>query len=381
MSRFLTEEQLEIQEATRTFARKEIRPRRLEAYDGHEFITEISRRCGELGMWRTLVPEARGGLGQGATTACIIFEELGRESPGVAIAGIPQMVFAPVMLLSDAISDRYLEGVISGELMIAGAFSDPAGVANYAEQSDIAVRDGDDYILNGTRLWVTQGTFYDVMGIAGLYEGSQRLFYVERGHPGVSVSPIPKMGFGAPWGLVTMNNCRVPAESSVDLSFMVTDRQIQDVDGNATASVLYASAITLGLAHSAWDQTVGYLTSRTINRRPIASMQAIQHKLVRLRSEIEASRSLLYDAARLRDEDRPDSALEHMVKPWVTEMATAVTQECITLHGGTGYASETGLEGLHRDAVGGLIIEGTTDMHHSTVAHLLGLPDAAIGIF
>jgi glutaryl-CoA dehydrogenase (non-decarboxylating) len=189
------------------------------------------------------------------------------------------------------------------------------------------------------------------------------------------------MGFGAPWGLVTMNNCRVPAESSVDLSFMVTDRQIQDVNGNATASVLYASAITLGLAHSAWDQTVGYLTSRTINRRPIATMQAIQHKLVRLRCEIEASRSPLDDAARLRDGGRPDSALEHMVKPWVTEMATAVTQECITLHGGTGYASETGLEGLHRDAVGGLIIEGTTDMHHSTVAHLLGLPDAAIGIF
>ena len=385
MSRFLTEDQLEIQRATRAFARKEIRPRRLEAYDGHGFITEMSRRCGELGMWRTLVPEARGGLGEGATTACVIFEELGRESPGVAIAGIPQMVFAPVMLLSDTISDRYLEGVISGRLMIAGAFSDPAGVANYAEQPDIAVRDGSaddaDYVLNGTRLWVTQGTFYDVMGIAGLYQGRQRLFYVERGHPGVTVTPIPKMGYGAPWGLVTMTDCRVAAESSVDLGFMVTDRRIQDVDGNATASVLYASAIALGLAHGAWDRTVEYLTARTNNRRPIASMQAIQHKLVRLRSQIEASRSVLYDAARLRDEGRPDSALEHMVKPWVTEMAAAVTQECVTLHGGAGYAFESGMEGLHRDAIGGLIIECTTDMHHSTVAHLLGLPDAAIGAF
>ena len=381
MSRFLSDEQRQIQQTSRAFAQKEIRPRRLEAYQGHEFITEMARRCGELGMWRTLVPESRGGLGHGATTACVIFEELGRESPGVAIAGIPQMVFAPVMLLSEAISDRYLEKVISGQFMIAGAFSDPAGVANYAEQSDIAVRDGDDYVLNGTRLWVTQGTFYDVMGIAGLYEGSQRLFYVERGHPGVSVSPIPKMGFGAPWGLVTMTNCRVPADMSVDLGFMVTDRQIQDVDGNATASVLFASAIALGLATGAYEQTVEFLCNRTSNRRPIASMQAIQHKLVRMRSQIEASRSMLYDAARLRDDGRPDSALEHMVKPWVTEMAAAVTQECVTLHGGAGYAFETGLEGLHRDAVGGLIIEGTTDMHHSTVAHLLGLPDAAIGIF
>jgi len=381
MSRFLSDEQCDIQRTTRTFAREELRPRRLEAYQGHEFIVEMSRRCGELGMWRTLVPESHGGLGQGATTACVIFEELGRESPGVAIAGIVQMVFAPVMLLSETISARYLEKVIAGELMLAGAFSDPAGVANYTEQPNLAVRDGDDYVLNGTRLWVTQGTFYDVMGIAGMVDGRQRLFYVERGHPGVSVSPIPKMGFGAPWGMVTMTDCRVPTESSVDLGFMVTDRTVQDVDGNATASVLYASAIALGLAHGAWDRTVEYLTQRTAHRAPIASMQAIQHKLVRLRSQIEASRALLYDAARLRDIGRPDSALEHMVKPWVTEMAATVTQECITLHGGAGYAFETGMEGLHRDAIGGLIIECTTDMHHSTVAHLLGFPGAAIGAF
>jgi alkylation response protein AidB-like acyl-CoA dehydrogenase len=381
VSRFLSAEQREIQQTSRAFAQKEIRPRRLEAYRGHDFIVEMARRCGELGMWRTLVPTERGGLGHGATTACMIFEELGRESPGVAIAGIPQMVFAPVMLLSRHISDLYLEKVISGQYMIAGAFSDPAGVANYVEQPNIAIRDGDDYVLNGSRLWVTQGTFYDVMGIAGLYEGSQRLFYVERGHPGISVSPIAKMGFGAPWGLVTMDNCRVSADMSIDLEFMVKDREIQDLDGSATASVLFASAIALGLATGAYEQTVEFLRNRTAHRRPIASMQAIQHKLVRLRSQIEASRSMLYDAARLRDDGRQDSALEHMVKPWVTEMATTVTQECVTLHGGAGYAFDTGLEGLHRDAVGGLIIEGTTDMHHSTVAHLLGLPDAAIGIF
>jgi alkylation response protein AidB-like acyl-CoA dehydrogenase len=119
----------------------------------------------------------------------VIFEELGRESPGVAIAGIVQMVFAPVMLLSDTISARYLEKVIAGECLLAGAFRDPAGVANYTEQPNLAVRDGDDYVLNGTRLWVTQGTFYDVMGIAGMVHGRQRLFYVERGHPGVTVSP------------------------------------------------------------------------------------------------------------------------------------------------------------------------------------------------
>jgi alkylation response protein AidB-like acyl-CoA dehydrogenase len=381
VSRFLSEEQRQLQKTTRAFAQNEIRPRRLEAYYGHEFIAEMAARCGELGMWRTLVPESRGGLGLGATTACVIFEELGRESPGVAIAGIPQMAFAPVLLLNDELAERYLEQVISGRMLLAGAFSDPVGVANYEEQSDIAVAAGHDYILNGTRLWVTQGTFYDLMGIAGLCNGRQRLFYVERDHPGISVQPIPKMGFGAPWGLVTMNDCRVAGASSIDLGFMVTDRKIQDVDGNATASVLYASAIAIGLAHSAYDQTVAHLRTRTAGRRPIAAMQAIQHKLVRLRSQIEASRSMLYDAARLRDEGRPDSALEHMVKPWVTEMAAAVTQECITLHGGAGYAIETGMEGLHRDAVGGLIIECTTDMHHSTVSYLLGFPDAAIGAF
>ncbi|HTF54718.1 MAG TPA: acyl-CoA dehydrogenase family protein [Pseudonocardia sp.] len=109
--------------------------------------------------------------------------------------------------------------------------------------------------------------------------------------------------------MVTLTDCRVPAEASIDLGFMVTDRTVQDVDGNATASVLYASAIALGLAHGWWDRTVEYLTHRTAHRQPIASMQAIQHKLVRLRSQIEASRSLLYDAGRLRDTGRPDSEL------------------------------------------------------------------------
>ena len=85
MSRFLSDEQRQIQQTSRAFAQKEIRPRRLEAYQGHEFITEMARRCGQLGMWRTLVPESRGGLGHGATTACVIFEELGRESPEMKI--------------------------------------------------------------------------------------------------------------------------------------------------------------------------------------------------------------------------------------------------------------------------------------------------------
>jgi alkylation response protein AidB-like acyl-CoA dehydrogenase len=111
MSRFLSAERRQIQQTSRAFAQKEIRPRRLEAYQSHDFIVEMARRCGDLGMWRTLVPTERGGLRHGATTAGVIFEELERESPRVAIAAIPQMVFAPVMLLSEHVSDLYLEKV------------------------------------------------------------------------------------------------------------------------------------------------------------------------------------------------------------------------------------------------------------------------------
>lgn len=386
MSRFLSQDEQEVQTLARRFAQREIRPRRLEAYkhDDYEgFYRGMAQHMGELGLIGTLIPQQLGGAGMTTTAACVILEELGRESPGIAVSVlVPMTAMAPLLLaLEPKIRDCYLPGVLAGNHIISGAMSDPAGIANYTEQSDIAVRDGDDFVVNGTRLWVTNGTFCDLVWIMGLYQGSMYGFLIKTDDPGFSVKPMHKMGFGSPWGIMTMNNCRVVRDHSADLSSMVKNRKLVDHTGKTTPPLVYISAIALGAADRVFEMTMDYAQMRTHARKPLASMQAIQHKLVKLKTSIEAGRSLLYDAARLRDQGRVDGVLDHMVKAWVPEMAVDVIRECMTMHGGTGYAMDTHIEGYLRDVLGATIGDCTADMHNSSIAAIWGLPDAVPGAF
>jgi alkylation response protein AidB-like acyl-CoA dehydrogenase len=386
MSRFLSPTDQEIQSLARKFAQTEVRPRRLEAYEkeGHEnFYRGFNKRIGELGLIGTLIPEEFGGSGMGSTTACLVLEELGRESPGLAVSTLVSMTMLAQLLipLAPEVRARFLPGVLSGDLMMAGAMSDPAGITNFAEQVDLAQMEEDEFVLNGTRLWVTNGNMHDVMWLMGLHKGAMHAFLVERGHPGVSVRPLHKMGFGAPWGIITMTDCRVSRSMTVDLSALVKDRELVDHTGKTTPPLVYISAIALGAADRVFEITRDYLMIRTNRGKPLAQMQALQHKLVRLKTQIEAGRSFLYDAARLRDDGRVDGVLDHMVKAWVPEMAADVIRECMMMHGGTGYAVETHIEGYLRDVLGASIGDCTADMHMSSVAALWGLPGAEPGAF
>jgi alkylation response protein AidB-like acyl-CoA dehydrogenase len=130
-----------------------------------------------------------------------------------------------------------------------------------------------------------------------------------------------------------------------------------------------------------WAQTNAFLRERTARHQPLASMQALQHKMVRMKQNIEAGRSMLYDASQLVDAGQGDSVLDHLLKPFICEMAAEVAQECVTLHGGRGYMRSEGIEMYLRDAIGCLIGECTTDMHYSTVASILDFPGAEPGSF
>lgn len=376
MTRFLTETEQEIQSTVRRFAEKELRPRRLEGYKGHDFSREMYKRCGELGFLGARVPEQFGGTGLTTTAACVIVEELGRESAAVAIPALVTITMAPGFLGAPGAAERFLPGVLAGDLVVATGWSDPSGVCNFGEQPEFAVRDGDDYLVSGSKLWVSNGTFFDVMFVVGLFEGALRGFIMDRNTPGLSVSPIDKMGCGAPMGLVTFDKCRVPSNQTVDFSAIVRNRVIDPHGAAGLVSMLYISCIALGGATRAWELTYDYLCQRTRNKVPIASMQGIQHKMVKMKSNLEAGRSMLYDAARLQDQGRLDNVLAHLVKPWVTEMSCDIVRDCMTLHGGAGYAFDNGIEGYMRDTLGTLIGENTAEMHYSTVSFLMGFPGA-----
>lgn len=381
MSRILTPEQDELRARVRAFAREVVGPRRLEAYDNAAFLKEMAHLMGQEGFLRTVVPKTLGGHEMGTMGGVLVVEELARECPAVAIAAMNQMLFPLNMLMNPAATERWFEGSIAGDILCAAAFTDPVGIANYAEHPAIAMRDGDDYVVNCSRWYVTMGTLSDVIGVGGLFEDSMHMFWIDTSQSGVKVMPEPKMGVGAPWGFFELTDVRVPLELVNDMSFLVKDRQLANVSGAGTASTHFITAMSLGIADGVWDKTDAFLRQRTVREKPLASMQALQHKLVRMRQNIEAGRSMLYDAAQLVDAGRGDSVMDHLVKPFVSEMAVEVAQECVTLHGGRGYLRSGGIEVYLRDAIGCLIAECTTEMHYSTVATILGLPDAEPGSF
>jgi glutaryl-CoA dehydrogenase (non-decarboxylating) len=381
MSRLLSPQHRELRELARKFTTEEVAPRRLEADEGPEFLREINLRAGEFGLPRTVAPEELGGRNLGQLGGVLVVEELARESGGVALSVMIQMTFPIIMALCPEAATRWLQGALDGKTNLCAAFSDPVGIANYSEHPDIAVRDGDEFVINCQRNYGTQGTFADVIGVAGVHDGDFWMFWVPVDTPGVSIEPMRKMGVGASWGGITLKDVRLPASLASDLSFVVKDREIANVDGGAAASVVNISAWSLGLATGVHEKTVEFVKQRSVRGRPLGSLQAIQHKLVRQRERIEAARSMLYDAANARDHGEGDSVLDHLVKTFVSETAADVARDCVTIHGGRGYLKDAGIEIYLREAIGGLIAECSTDMHYSTVAHLMGLPGAEPGAF
>jgi alkylation response protein AidB-like acyl-CoA dehydrogenase len=381
VSRLLSDTHRDLRARVRAFAQRELAPRRLEADEGPEFLKEMNARAGALGFYRTVVPRAAGGHELGQLGGVLVVEEIAKECPSLAMSAMIQMTFPLIMLLCPEATSRWAQGAMDGTTLLCAPFSDPVGIANYPEHPEIAIRDNDEFAINCVRNYVTQGTIADVLGLAGIHDGNLWMFWIPADTPGVAVEPMRKMAVGAPWGGFTLTDVRVPASLASDLSFVVKDREIANVDGGAASSVVNISAWSLGLATGVHEKTVEFVKTRTVRGRPLGAKSAIQHRLARQRERIEAARSMLYDAAAIRDAGEGDSVLDHLVKSFVTEMAVDVARDCQMMHGGRGYLKEAGIEIYVREALGGVIAECSTDMHYSTAAHLMGLPGAELGAF
>lgn len=383
MSYFLTEEQEAIRDVARRFTEKEVRPRALEIYGpgGHAFIREMGRKMADLGFFRLRIPEAGGGMGASKTTLLVVLEEISKESPGLAIHAMLNGTLPNLLFAMPATGDKWFERIMSGEASIAGSGTDPRGMANFAEWSDLAVRDGDDFVLNGSKSYCSGAPYADLILVVGLYEGTMWAFPIEAGQPGFTVAEDRKMGLGTTFGALTMSDVRVQASECVEMSSWVKNRKMVEPTGQSTGNVLEISSMALGIGEGVFDKTIDYARDRTNAGRPILTLGAIQVKLVKMKARIEAVRNMLYNAARLVDEGRDDKMLDHMVKPIATEMAVDVARDCMQIFGGSGYCFDTGIERYLRDAMGLTIGEGTSDMHWSTIATLMRMPGATTGTF
>lgn len=349
--------------------------------DEHGFPRELWRRCGEFGFLGLSVPQAHGGLGLGALETARVVEALGEgcEDMGLVFSAMAHLFACAMPVLesgTDAQRERVLPKLATGQWVGANAISEPEAGSDVFALKARAVRDGDDYLLSGTKSYVTNGPVADMFLVYAVTEPKHRFlgisaFLVERGAPGLTVGkPFEKQGLSSsPIGAVYLDECRVPA----------TMRLGGEGQGAAVfqRSMLWERACLfaayLGVMQRTLARTVEFARARKQFGQPIGKNQGISHRLADMKGRLEAARLLLYRACWKMDRGE-DAVLDvALSKLAVSEGAIRSALDAIQIHGGMGYLVETGIERLLRDAIPAALFSGTSEMQRDIVASKLGL--------
>jgi butyryl-CoA dehydrogenase len=372
----LTEEERMFQDAVRDFATAEIAPKAHDMDAAAKMDPSLIQQLFEMGLMGIEIPEEHGGTGSDFFTSVLVVEELSKVDPSVAVLVDVQntlVINAFLRWASDDLKARYLprlaaDAVGAYALSEAGSGSDAFALACRATQ------DGDDWVLEGHKLWITNGgeaevfiVFATVDPEAG-YRGITA-FVVDRDFEGFSLGKKEdKLGIRASSTTeLVFEGVRVPASNvlgEVGKGYKVAIETLNE-------GRIGIGAQMIGLAQGALDHTVRYVQEREQFGRQIGAFQGVQFQLAEMATEIEASRLLVYNAARLKDAGQPFVTQAAMAKLFSSEVAQRVASTCIDLHGGYGFTKEYPVEKLYRDAKIGTIYEGTSNMQKQTIAKAL----------
>ena len=372
----LTEEQEMIRQMARNFAKKEILPV-AEHYDqSDEFPWSIVRKAQKTGLISSNVPEAYSGAGLGVLEECIINEELAWACSGVqTVIMLNNLAAWPIILAGSADQkELFLPRLTDGGQLAAYALTEPAAGSDVAGILSTAVRQGDEYILNGVKTWITNApvaSFFIIFAKtdpAAKHRGISA-FIVERDWPGVTCGkPIPKMGQHAAWtGEIVLEDVRVPAENRLG----------NDGDGFMIAMKVFdrsrppVAAAAVGVARRALDEATRYSMERKAFGMPIAALQAIGFMLADMAISVAAAEHLVRHAAWLVDNGQSNVKEAAMAKAFAADMCMKVTTDAVQVFGGYGYSREYPVEKLMRDAKIYQIYEGTSQIQRVIIAREL----------
>ncbi|MCS3511109.1 MULTISPECIES: acyl-CoA dehydrogenase family protein [Pseudomonas] len=363
-------------DSLRQFVGEVLIPRENEVADTDAIPQDIVEQMQAMGLFGLTLPEEFGGLGVTMEEEVNIAFELGRTSPAFrSYIGTNNGIGSIGILLdgTEAQKHHYLPKLASGELLSSFCLTEPDAGSDAASLKTSAVRDGDSYILNGTKRFITNAPhagIYTVMArtsteIKGA--GGISAFIVERGTPGVSLGkPDHKMGHkGAHTCDVIFENARVPASQLIG--------GVEGVGFKTAMKVLdkgrlHIAALSVGAAERMLDDALRYALERKQFGKPIAEFQLIQAMLADSKAEIYASRCMVLDAARKRDDGHNVSTEASCAKMFSTEMCGRVADRCVQIHGGAGYVSEYAIERFYRDVRLFRIYEGTTQIQQIVIA-------------
>ncbi|NOY86787.1 MAG: acyl-CoA dehydrogenase [Deltaproteobacteria bacterium] len=377
MDYFLSEDQLAIQDIARQIAQEKIVPVRAELDETGEFPWDIMKVCAQSDLFGIGIPEEYGGLGCGVFETSLAVEELSRACLGVAVSYAASGLGSfPILLFgSEEQKQKYLPDIASGEKLAAFGLTEANAGSDAGGIQTTAVRDGDSYILNGTKQWITNGgeaDTYTIIAITDRKRGARgaSALIVEKGMEGFSFGKKEnKMGIRASATReLIFENCRIPAEnlvSRVGMGFMVAMKTL-DMSRPGIA------AQGVGVAQGALDVAVNYARERYQFDRPIISFQAVQHMLADMATKTEAARALTYAVARYIGSGAKDiSKVSAMTKVFGADVAMQVTTDAVQVLGGYGYMKEYPVEKMMRDAKILQIYEGTNQIQRNVIGAAL----------
>ena len=365
----LTDVQLDAWNAAKKFAKDRIAPHAKEIDATDEFPKEVFRELAEHGYMGAAQPVEYGGAGCDAVTVCLILEEISKASGAVG-----NSLNAHMSLVAALVADhgdleqkaKYLEDLTSGRKLAAFGLTEPSGGSNAGDPKTRAKREGNDYLINGSKAFISNSWVADIFLITAKTESGVSAFILERGTPGFEIGPPDKkMGMhGSPTSTIYFDQVRVPKENMLGPEGRGFKAFAQALD----LGRVNVAALIVGLAQAAYEAAVTYAQERTQFGKPIAAFQGIQFPIAEMATDIEAARLLTLNAARMFEAGMPIKLESSMAKYFAAEAALRACDSAITIHGGYGYLSDFPLERYYRDVKCYHIGEGTSQIQRLVMA-------------
>ncbi|MEN1967605.1 acyl-CoA dehydrogenase [Lentibacillus sp. N15] len=373
----LTEEQEMLRKMVQDFAKKDVEPSAAQRDEAERFDRGIFDKMAELGLTGIPWPEEYGGIGSDFVSYVIAVEELSRvcASTGVTLSAHLSLCSWPIYKYGNEEQKKtFLTRLATGEALGAYALSEPGAGSDAASMKTVAKRDGDDYVLNGNKVWITNGGVADINLVFAKTDPEAKhkgvsAFIVEKGTDGFTFGKKEKkLGIrSSPTTELIFENCRIPKENMLGTEGEGFKIAMTTLDGGRNG----IAAQALGIAQGALDAAVAYAKEREQFGKPIAHNQGISFKLADMATEVEAARLLTYQAAWLESEGLPYGKASAMSKLFAGDAAMRTTVEAVQVFGGYGYTKDYPVERYMRDAKITQIYEGTNEVQRLVIGRML----------
>jgi butyryl-CoA dehydrogenase len=373
----LNEEHRMIRDALRDYARERLAPQAARWDREHHFPQEELKELAALGAFGVAVPEELGGAGLDYVSLALVLEEIaagdGGTSTIISVNNCPVCSIA-MMYANPAQQEQWLRPLAGGAMLGAFCLTEPHTGSDAAALRTTATRDGDHYVINGVKQFITSGKYADVaivLAVTDKAAGKKGIsaFWVPTATPGYIVAGLEqKMGqHSSDTAQIVFENCRIPAENLIGEEGMGYKIALSGLEGGRIG----IAAQAVGMARAAFDAALAYAKDRETFGQPIFQHQSVQFKLSEMATQIEAARQLILHAASMKDAGLPCLKEAAMAKLFASEMAERVCSDAIQVHGGYGYVSDFPVERIYRDVRVCQIYEGTSDIQKLLIARSL----------